>query len=162
MTRVAREFENLLLAVRSTVSLQRPATCQLLDNLVEKTKQCFAAQKRNQYWGLAFQTIVPTLGLASPLVAKGLSTTISGAWATTVSDALSETDASTRLQWSSKAGDILKTWSDAKGYDYQALQKQIDNASAELSSVNQGQATFLQGLESALQRHQQIHDNAKR
>jgi len=162
MTRVAREFENLLLAVRSAVSLQRPATCQFLDNLVEKTKKCFADQKRNQYWGLAFQTVVPVFGLASPLAAKGLSAVVSGAWAAAVSDALAKTDASTRLQWSSKAGDILKTWSDAKGYDYQALQKQIDNASAELASVNQGQATFLQGLEGALQRHQQIHENARR
>jgi hypothetical protein len=143
MTRVAREFENLLLAVRSAVSAHRPASCELLDSMTEKSKQCFAAQKQGQYWGLLGQVLIPTVF-----------------WG--VGTGYMRAEPSTSLQWGSKAGDIFKAWLDAKGLDYQASQKQIDNTSAELAASNQGQATFLQGLETAMQRHQQILDNAKR
>jgi hypothetical protein len=142
MTRVAREFENLLLAVRSTVASHRPVSCELLDNLIEKTKNCFAAQKSSQKWGLVWQTAGPVIGLVGS--ASGYYTANNG------------------LQWGSKVGDIFKTWIEANGLDNQALQKQIDNTSNELAASNQGQATFLQGLETAMQRHQQILDNAKR
>ncbi|HEX2579498.1 MAG TPA: hypothetical protein VHK67_03750 [Rhabdochlamydiaceae bacterium] len=142
MTRVAREFENLLLAVRSSVAAQRPATCELLDNLVVKTKDCFAKQKRSQYWGIGLQLALPAMGVAGSY--SGRYTPSNG------------------LQWGSKAGDVVKTLFDAKGFDLQATQKQIDTTSAELAAVNQGQATFLQSLETAMQRHQQIQDNAKR
>jgi hypothetical protein len=144
MVRVAREFENLLLAVRSTVATQRPISCELLDNMIVKTKNCFAAQKRTHYWGLVWQTAAPVIGLGVGLTGYRSATPAIG------------------LQWGSKIGDILKTFVDASGYDHQALQKQIDNTSAELAATNQGQATFLQGLETAMQRHQQILENAKR
>jgi hypothetical protein len=143
MVRVAREFEDLLLAVRSTVASHRPVSCELLDNLIEKSKTCFASQKRGQYWGLLGQVAAPIIGL-------GMGT------------GYFKAEASNSLQWGSKAGDIFKTCLDAKGLDYQALQKQIDNTSNELAASNQGQATFLQGLETAMQRHQQILENAKR
>lgn len=143
MTRVAREFENLILAVRSSVAANRPATCELLDSMIEKTKNCFAAQSRNQYLGLACQ-------IFSPLMIAG------------VGISYFKADASKCLEWGSKAGDVFKTALDAYGFDKQALQKQIDNTSAELASSNQGQATFLQSLETAMQRHQQILENAKR
>ncbi len=142
MVRVAREFENLLLAVRSTVATQRPVSCELLDNLVVKTKACFAAQKHTHYVGLACQTLLPGVGFVGGLALGA--------------------DAAKSIQWSSKAGEFAKAWFDASGFDQQATQKQIDNAAAELAASNQGQATFLQGLESAMQRHQQILDNAKR
>ncbi|HEX4840313.1 MAG TPA: hypothetical protein VFU89_07735 [Rhabdochlamydiaceae bacterium] len=142
MTRVAREFENLILAVRSSVAAQRPACCELLDNLIVKTKECFAKQKTSQYWGIFFQVAAPTVGWVGS--ASGRYTAANG------------------IQWGSKLGDVLKTLFDAKGLDHQATQKQIDNVSAEMAAVNQGQATFLQSLENAMQRHQQIQDNAKR
>jgi len=143
MVRVAREFENLLLAVRSTVAIQRPVSCERLDFLVDKTKACFAAQKQIHMRGIICQTLIPIVGTIGGMAAFGA-------------------DASTSLQFSSKAGEFAKAWFDASGYDLQASQKQLDNAAAELTSSTQGQATFLQGLESAMQRHQQILDNAKR
>ena len=62
MTRVAREFENLLLAVRSSVATQRPVSCELLDNLIVKTKGCFAAQKQILNRGLYAQILLPFVG----------------------------------------------------------------------------------------------------
>lgn len=162
MTRVAREFENLLLAVRNSISMQRPASCALMDNLVEKTKKCFADQKRIHYWSLAYQTLIPALGLVAPLGASALTSATTANWAKTINDVLAKSDASTRLKWSSKIGDFLKALNDAKGFDCQASQKQIDNTTSEMTAVNQAQATFLQSLETAMQRHQQILDNAKR
>lgn len=136
MTRVAREFENLILAVRSSVSAQRPATCELLDNLIEKTKDCFTKQQWNKYGGIFFQVAAPAIG--------GWYAGING------------------IQWGSKLGDIIQTGSDAYGLDNQATQKKIDSVFAEMTAVNQGQATFLQSLETALQRLHQNEDNAKR
>ena len=160
MTRVAREFENLMLAVRSSVAAHRPATCELLDSMIEKTKQCFAAQKSSHKLGLQSQVGIPLLGLLVPsLIGYGLSL---HAWTQNFGKQLSDSDLSTRLQWSTKTGDFVKSWIDANGYDHQAMQKQIDNTSAELAASNQGQATFLQSLETAMQRHQQILENAKR
>lgn len=144
MTRVAREFENLILAVRSSVATHRPATCELLDSMIEKTKNCFASQSRNQYLGIIGQAALPLIGLAVGISGYRSATPAGG------------------LQWGSKAGDVFKTFCDAYGFDKQALQKQIDSTSNELASSNQGQATFLQGLETAMQRHQQILENAKR
>ena len=162
MTRVAREFENLLLAVRSSTTINRSSLCKLLEDSIDKTKKCFADQKRIQYWGLAYQALVPALGLVAPFGASALASATNANWPKTLSDALAKTDASTRLQWGSKIGDFMQTWNNTKGLDCQAQQKQIDNAMAELNTVNGAQTTFLQGLETAMQRHQQIQDNAKR
>ena len=142
MTRVAHEFEDLILAVGRSVAAQRPACCELLDNLIKKTKECFAKQKTSQYLGIGLQIAAPVVGgLGS---ATGRYTAVNG------------------IQWGSKAGDVLKTLFDAKDLDYRAIQKQIDSVSTEMAAVNQNQTTFLQTLETAKQRHQQIQDNAKR
>jgi hypothetical protein len=143
MTRVARQFEDLLLAVRSSVATQRPVSCELLDNLIVKTKTCFDAQKRTHNRGLYSQILIPLVG-------------------TMVGISIFKAEASTSLQFSGKVGDYAKNWFDAGAFDQQAMQKQIDNATAELTASNQSQATFLQSLESAMQRNQQILDNAKR
>jgi len=143
MTRVAREFENLLLAVRSSVAAQRPATCELLDNLIVKTKNCYASLRWNQYLGIGAQVLIPAIALGA-------------------GTGYFKAKADVSLQWGSKVADVFKTGIDAYGSNYQATQKQIDHVSAELAAVNQGQATFLQSLETAMQRHQQIQDNAKR
>ncbi len=161
MARIERAFENLMLDVKRSVSTLRPASYDLLDTLIEKSKRCFAAQKSTHQLGMAYQTWLPLAGLAAPLASYGLTLLSSKDWINQLHENLNK-DASTRFQISSKFSEVLKGRSDAESYDHQALQKQIDNMSAELASAIQAQTVFLQSLETAMQKHQQILESAKR
>ncbi len=158
MTRVAREFENLILDVRRSVSTLRPASYDLLDTLIEKSKRCFAAQKSTHQLGMAYQTWIPLAGLAAPLAGMALTPIFANDWLLK----FSKTDPLTSFQISSKFSEVLKGRADAAIYDHQTLHKQIDNMSSEVASGIQAYTVFLQGLETAMQKHQQLIADAKR
>jgi hypothetical protein len=140
MTRIAHEFENLILAVRRATSEQKPLANHFLDRLIEKSRICFSKQKDNTTRNLWTDLI----GGAAGIVTAG--------W----------TGKAEAAQWSQKATEVAKTYFSRSQFDTQMDERQIQHVTTEWTTFQQGQQQFLQNLDTVLQRNQQNEDAAKR